>query len=411
MLVISWKMSRRRLSPSVIWGVTRSVTPMSWRSTLTEVERPESSGVLTVVGVCTRLLMIGMLLPIRISASSLSEVRMCGAEMMLVPASCAAARMMPWISEPLEVALPSASTSKVRRKKFDEERQGRSAGAARRAARSPDRARRRAVRDLRDRDVRVAVDQPEQPVEAELGPVGDVDLHDQRLDQHLGALDVELLDHARDRRVALLAGLDHERVGGRVGRHRIPSARPDTTVRSACAPAPAAWERPPGWLPSPPPPSCAGRGDLPADQGGQRLGQLLGVGELEVVDVDPAAARHRHVELAHQLAHVVELGARGQHDQRVGAAVRDDAHAPARGVGGGAPGRRPEPGRAGARRAAPAPCWWPPRPRRRRSARPARRARWRRRTRPSAPRALPCRSRRRSPPGSRAGAGCSRRTR
>ena len=50
-------------------------------------EARSSVGVLTVVGVCTRLLMIGMLLPIRISASSLSEVRMCGAEMMLVPAS------------------------------------------------------------------------------------------------------------------------------------------------------------------------------------------------------------------------------------------------------------------------------------------------------------------------------------
>ena len=44
MPVISWKMSRRRLSPSVICGVTRSVTPMSWRSTLTEVERPVGGG-------------------------------------------------------------------------------------------------------------------------------------------------------------------------------------------------------------------------------------------------------------------------------------------------------------------------------------------------------------------------------
>jgi hypothetical protein len=37
--VISWKISSRTLSPSLICGVTRSVTPMSWRSTLTEVAR------------------------------------------------------------------------------------------------------------------------------------------------------------------------------------------------------------------------------------------------------------------------------------------------------------------------------------------------------------------------------------
>ena len=64
-----------------------------------------------------------------------------------------------------------------------------------------------------------------QAAEAEVLAVGDVDLHDQRLDQHLRALDVELLDHAGDRAEALLARLDHQRVGRRVGGDAItPSA-------------------------------------------------------------------------------------------------------------------------------------------------------------------------------------------
>ena len=50
---------------------------------------------------CTRLVMIGMLLPTLISASSLSEVRMFGAEMMLMPLSVATAGCTPWISAPI----------------------------------------------------------------------------------------------------------------------------------------------------------------------------------------------------------------------------------------------------------------------------------------------------------------------
>jgi len=57
--VISWKISIRRLSPSVICGVTRNVTPMSWRSTLTEVARLPVA-LVTPCADCTRFVMIGM---------------------------------------------------------------------------------------------------------------------------------------------------------------------------------------------------------------------------------------------------------------------------------------------------------------------------------------------------------------
>ena len=67
--------------PSLICGVTRRVTPMSRRSTLTELARPL---VLEPVADETRLVTIGMLSPIRISAVSLSEVRIWGAVMMLM---------------------------------------------------------------------------------------------------------------------------------------------------------------------------------------------------------------------------------------------------------------------------------------------------------------------------------------
>jgi len=50
---------------------------MSWRSTFTEVARGSVTlGLAVVPACCTRLVMIGMLLPTRISASSLSDVRM-----------------------------------------------------------------------------------------------------------------------------------------------------------------------------------------------------------------------------------------------------------------------------------------------------------------------------------------------
>ena len=63
----------------MIWGVTRNVTPMSWRSTLTELARLFSTGRPRIRLDCE---MIGMLSPTRISACSLSEVRMWGAETM-----------------------------------------------------------------------------------------------------------------------------------------------------------------------------------------------------------------------------------------------------------------------------------------------------------------------------------------
>ena len=111
------------MSPSVICGVTRSVTPMSWRSTFTEVASEGSTLVVAVVPAdCTRLVMIGMLLPTRISASSLSDVRMCGAEMMLMLLSVAAARITPWISEPLLVGLPVESVPEGASQEVGEER-------------------------------------------------------------------------------------------------------------------------------------------------------------------------------------------------------------------------------------------------------------------------------------------------
>ena len=62
--VISWKISRRTVSPSLICGVTRSVTPMSWRSTFWPTSRGSllvSSSVVSMPDAdCTRLEMIGM---------------------------------------------------------------------------------------------------------------------------------------------------------------------------------------------------------------------------------------------------------------------------------------------------------------------------------------------------------------
>ena len=63
-----------------------------------------------------------------------------------------------------------------------------------------------------------------------------------------------------------------------------------------------------------------------ADQAREHRGELLGVRVVQVVDVDPAAALHRHVELRHQPAHLVELRARREHEQRVRALVGDDLH-------------------------------------------------------------------------------------
>ena len=62
-----------------------------------------------------------------------------------------------------------------------------------------------------------AIDHVDGPLHAKLDPVGDVDLDDQGLDQHLGPGDVELLDHRHEGLVGFLAGLDHQGIGGGVG--------------------------------------------------------------------------------------------------------------------------------------------------------------------------------------------------
>ena len=96
MFVFSWKIFRRRVLPSLICGVTRKVTPTSWRSTDTEVVCPE----MLPVAEFSRFVMIGMFWPIWISASSLSEVSRWGAATMLALVLLCVARMMAWIVVP-----------------------------------------------------------------------------------------------------------------------------------------------------------------------------------------------------------------------------------------------------------------------------------------------------------------------
>ena len=92
--MISWKISRRTVSPSLIWGVTRRVMPMSWRSMFWLVARLSLAWVIPPAD-WTRLVTMGMLAPTLISASSLSEVRTWGAERMLVFPRLAEARIRP----------------------------------------------------------------------------------------------------------------------------------------------------------------------------------------------------------------------------------------------------------------------------------------------------------------------------
>jgi hypothetical protein len=76
------------------------------------------------------------------------------------------------------------------------------------------------------------------------------------------------------------------------------------------------------WPSRPPPP----RRRSAAEQRVQRVGELFGVGVLQVVDLDAAAALDRDVDAADEVADLLERRARGQCDQRVGALVGDDAH-------------------------------------------------------------------------------------
>jgi hypothetical protein len=155
--------------------------------------------------------------------------------------------------------------------------------------------------------------------EAEAEAVRDVDLHDQRLDQDLGPLDVELVDHVAEGVEALLARLDHEGVGRRVGgdRHALGQLGDGGPQRLDV-------RRSPG-LPS-------GGARLPADQAIQGVGELLGVGVTQVVHVDAPTAAHRHVELLDHVAQLLEALSGSQDDQRVGALIGDDPH-PARARG------------------------------------------------------------------------------
>jgi hypothetical protein len=83
--LISWKMLRRTVSPSLICGVTRSVTPTSSRAMFCEVWNGLFGSVVPVLVACRREVGTGMFSPTTISASSLSAVRIVGAEMMFSP--------------------------------------------------------------------------------------------------------------------------------------------------------------------------------------------------------------------------------------------------------------------------------------------------------------------------------------
>ena len=312
--VISWKISMRTASPSLICGVTRSVTPMSWRSTFTDVARSSPVASLMPDADCTRFEMIGMFAPTLISASSLSAVRMFGAERMLVAVH--GRRRADHALDQRRAGLDRGHRDEARGVGSGEERReerlrGVEIEPGRRilvagivvvviiiiGARAAGRERsQRGIGEGSDGErALVLVEDADQTAEAEVLLVADVDLHDQRLDQHLRALAVELVDHRLDGLVALLAGLDDERVRRRVGRdadafRELGDRRADRRVargggglgRDVGDPGAARARG-----------AAAGRGRhrLPADQRVQGLRELLGVRVLQVVDVDAAAAR------------------------------------------------------------------------------------------------------------------------
>ncbi len=139
----------------------------------------------------------------------------------------------------------------------------------------------------------------EQPLQAEVLCVVDLHLHDDRLHQYLGAADVQPVDHGFDGGHLIRVGGDDKRVGALVrldggfalARHRL----------------------------------LAGLGVLQlADtlhHPGQHLGDIGGVGVLEVNHLDVAALLQRRVQVLDQLAHARALDLIAIDQHAVGAGI------------------------------------------------------------------------------------------
>ena len=207
--------------------------------------------------------------------------------------------------------------------------------------------------------------------DAELGLVAEVHLHDHRLDEHLPARAVELLDEPLDRGEVGAARLDEQRVLRLVGGDLHLAAEELGGLAARRRGRAPARRRAPGW-----PGSAAGTPAapgapalrLPLREVRERLRQLLGVRVLEEHDVDAALAARRDVELLDELEDALEALLVRDDDELVRPLVRDDLRdgdlpprRPAAGAGAAAAGW---PGRAGAgARAASAsppgrPCAW-----------------------------------------------------
>ena len=154
-------------------------------------------------------------------------------------------------------------------------------------------------------DVRIAIDDSESGIEAQGQIVGHVDLDDQGFDEHLRPGDVEGFDHLLERFVPLFAGLDHQGVRRRIGRDRdaVVEGRDRGAERLSVRGRPGQGGA-----------AAAAGAAARADQRVERLGELFGVGVLQVVHADSALARDLDVELADEIADVRQLLAGRQHE-------------------------------------------------------------------------------------------------
>jgi hypothetical protein len=199
-----------------------------------------------------------------------------------------------------------------------------------------------------DDDVAVADRGAGVPARADVEAVGDVDLEDDRLDEDLAARDVELADHVAQGEEVAARGDHHQGVGRGVVGDADLALEGGALERTAAGGGRARRRRGGPALLRVAPRRLGGA----ADRGVEGGRQLLGVGVLELIDVDRAGALavERDVEPLHQRADPQVAGLAGHHDERVGPLVGHDLRRQRRLDVGLAGGRRRRPRRIGGRR-------------------------------------------------------------
>ena len=302
-----------------MWGVIRSVTPTSLRST-------ELMTLARFVESRDWLVMKGMFSATMISASLLFCVSRWGDERMfrlLFP--CDARRTAAMAGTCRPVRQGDAPADPAGDQPGPREDEGGSRGEA--GQQGVHAALDAVVRAADDRAVLPPPDlRRGAPLHPDVQRLVEVDLHDHRLDEDLAAPDVELLDDPHQRLVVVRRRDDDQGVGGLVRRDLHPALELGGDDGSS-----GGGRRRRG-----DPPARGGdrggAGALLLREGGEDLGHLFGVRVFEVVDVDPSAAGGGgDVDLFQQVRHVVLHLPPGVHDHAVGAGIRQNLHRDAAG--------------------------------------------------------------------------------